>query len=103
MKNELKVERYDASEAAAKKKKILKIVSTGVGVAALSTMLGCYGLQQKATKTDTMTVNKDTVTVNKALDTIPVVEPIEEVVPTRQFYLGGNGAWFNSVIEFLEA
>ncbi len=98
MKNELKVEHYDSSEAATKKKKILKIVTTGVGAAALSTMLGCYGLQ-KTTNTDTMTVNKDTVTANKALDTIP--EPIEE--PMRFQIMGGNGAWFNSVIEFLEA
>ena len=92
MENELKVERYDASEAAAKKKKILKKVTTGVGAAALVTVLGCYGLQDRKVAVPT-TVNKDSVTVNKDLDTVPMIE----------HYLGGNGAWFNSVIEFLEA
>ena len=100
MKNELKVERYDASEVDAKKKKILKIVTKGVGATALSTMLGCYGLQ-KTTNTDTMPVNKDTVTVNQGIDTIPVVPIPFEEEPMRFQIMGGNGAWFNSVIEFL--
>ena len=46
MKSQLKVERYDASKAAAKKNKILKIVAIGVGATALATVLGYYGLTQ---------------------------------------------------------
>ena len=73
---ELQVEHYDASEVEAKRKKILKIVAVGVGIAALSTMLGCFGLK-KASKT----------------------EPVE-YEPMNEFLLGGNGAWFNSIIQF---
>ena len=125
MENELKVERYDASEAAAKKKKILKKVTTGVGAAALVTVLGYYGLAQDRKGTEPMTVKDgsdtvpvivkkdlDTVLVKEDLDTIPmtvkkdtvpvpVKKNVDTVVPMRTFYIGGNGAWFNSVIEFL--
>ena len=118
MKNELKVERYDASEAAAKKKKILKRVATGVGATTLVTVLGYYGLAQDKKGTEPRSVNEgfDTVTViiKKDLDTVPVKKDsdtvsvpvkkdVDTVAPMRTFYLGGNGAWFNSVIEFLEA
>ena len=92
MENELKVEHYDASEVEVKKKKILKIVATGIGIAALTTILGCFGLQ-KAKK------SADTTTVNKGSDTIPVIEPVEDE-PMIEFIMGGNGAWFNSVIQF---
>jgi hypothetical protein len=98
MKNELKVEHYDASKVEAKKRKILKIVSTGVGAVALSTMLGCYGLKKGA---ESANVKQDLDTAPIIVtDTVPVIEPIK---PMETFILGGGGAWFNSVIEFLEA
>ena len=105
MKNELQVEQYDALKAAAKKKKMLQRVATGVGAAALVTVLGCYGLRG-AKGTDSTSLKKDLntapMTIKNDLDTVPVIEPIEDV-PMRTFMMGGNGAWFNSVIEFLEA
>ena len=88
----LKVEHYDASEVAAKKMKILKTVATGVGAAALTTLLGCYGCAK----------GPDSTSVKNDLDTAPETEPIEDA-PMRTFMVGGNGAWFNSVIEFLDA
>ena len=76
MKNELKIERYDASEAAAKKKKILKRVATGVGATTLVTVLGYYGLAQDKKGAEPRIVNEglDTVTViiKKDLDTVPM-------------------------------
>ena len=120
MKNELKVEHYDSSEATTKKKKILKIVSTGVGAAALSTMLGCFRLK-KSKKTDTMPVKENLDTVPPVIDPINKFKkcpnghyfpsdkeecpfcPTTDDVPMRTFICGGGGAWFNSVVEFLEA
>jgi len=127
-KNELKVEHYDASEVEAKKKKILKKVATGVGATALVTVLGYYGLAQAAEPVlikenlDTMQIadikEKSDTVPTIVLDTVPVavkqdldIEPITTdtidigtiVLPMGTFILGGGGAWFNSVIEFLEA
>ena len=73
-KNELQVERYDAAEVEAKKKKILKRIAIGIGVAAL---LGYFGLCRTTPSTKTT------------------------IEPMIQFMTGGNGAWFNSVIVFL--
>jgi len=132
MKKELQVEQYDSSEVEAKRKKILKIVATGVGATALATVLGYYGLVQNKKDTEPMfvknnldtvpiIVKKDTVPdiVNKELDTVPVpikkkpknvkkanaVPPVTtdtvEYEPMIEHIMGGNGAWFNSVIEFL--
>jgi len=134
MKNELKVEHYDSSEVAAKKKKMLKKVATGVGAAALVTTLGYFGLVQDKKATEPIVVNEnldtasiktelvevlDTVPSIADLDTVPVPvkkkpktvkgnpDPVDTVVidiePMRDFIMGGGGAWFNSVIEFLEA
>jgi hypothetical protein len=110
--NKLQVEQYDASEVEAKKKNILKKVATGVGAAALLTVLSAYGLAQEKKDIDSTFVKQD-------LDTVPVIvkqdlniEPITVkkdtidigtiVLPMETFILGGGGAWFNSVIEFLE-
>ena len=77
-KDELKVEHYDAEKAKAKKKKILKRIAIGAGVAALIALLGYFGLVK----------DKD------GLGKWPHNEPMTE------FMVGGNGAWFNSVIVF---
>jgi len=134
MKKELQVEHYDSSEVAAKKRKILKRVATGVGAAALVTTLGYFGLVQGKKDTEHTIVKNDldTVPVNvkNDLDTVPKIvendldtvpktvkktpktvkgnpDPVDTVVidiePMRDFIMGGGGAWFNSVIEFLEA
>ena len=70
--DELKVEKYDAAEAEVKKKKILKRVSV-----ALLAVLRYFGL------------------VKNVPDKSPNTKPMDE------FMVGGNGAWFNSVIIFL--
>ena len=170
-KNELRVERYDASELATKKKKILKKVATGVGAAALTTMLGCFELHAGTSApaneyldTIPMTVKQDSDTIVQQTITGVVQDELGEPVigatvmiqgtgqgtvtdidgrfsisapanavlifsfvgmetvkrrvaasqtemnvtinigtiemPMMLFMLGGNGAWFNSVIEF---
>jgi hypothetical protein len=117
--NKLQVQQYDASEVEAKKKKILKKVATGVGAAALVTVLGYYGLAQDAQATEPVFIKEKSDTVPAiVLDTVPVavkqdldIKPITTdtidigtiVLPMGTFMLGGGGAWFNSVIEFLEA
>ena len=134
MKNELQVEQYDASEVESKKKKIRRIVATGVGATALATVLGYYGLVQDKKGSEPIIVKNeldtvpiiikndlDTVsmTIKENLDTVPVkkkapkkvkkvntaqsVIDTVEYVPMIEHYCGGNGAWFNSVVEFLEA
>jgi hypothetical protein len=137
MKKELKVEHYDSSEVAAKKKKMLKRVATGVGAAALVTTLGYFGLVQDKKATEPIVVNEnlDTVriSVQKDLDTVPTTVqtdldtvpmavkktpkkskkaattvnadtvPVIEFIEMETFICGGGGAWFNSVVEFLEA
>jgi hypothetical protein len=106
--NELKVQQYDASEASAKKSKILKVVATGVGATALVTMLGCYGLRDGGNTSTNEYLDIDSMTVKQDLGTAPIaaadtidVGTIE--LPMSVFMLGGNGAWFNSVIEFPKA
>jgi len=69
--DELRVEQYDAEEAEAKKKKILKRVS-----AALLAVLRYFGL------------------VKNVPDKSPNTKPMDE------YMCGGNGAWFNSVVVF---
>jgi len=71
-KDELQVEQYDAAEAEAKKKKILKRVGIGAGAAVLLGVLGYFGLLA-----------------------------FQEYYLT-QFMVGGNGAWFNSKVVFIE-
>ena len=71
-KDELHVEQYDAAEAEAKRKRILKRVGIGVGVAIILAILGYFGLV--------------------ALHDYYMTE----------FMVGGNGAWFNSKVIFLE-
>jgi len=101
MEKELKVEHYDASEVESKKKKILKIVTTGVGAAALATLLGCYGCTKRSDSTSVKN-DLDTASKTESVEDVPETEPIEDVHMRFQI-MGGNGAWFNSVIEFLEA
>ena len=133
MKKELKVEHYDSSEVEAKKKKMLKRVATGVGAATLATTLGYFGLVQdkKATEPIVIIENLDTVSIKtelvEVLDTVPSIADLDTVpvkktpksksvkkdldttavapppIEMETFILGGGGAWFNSVIEFLEA
>jgi hypothetical protein len=98
--NKLQVQQYDASEVEAKKKKILKIVATGVGTVALTTMLGCYGLRGGKSAPTNEHVDTIPMTVKQDSDTIDIGTI---VLPMGTFILGGGGAWFNSVIEFLEA
>jgi hypothetical protein len=71
-KDELQVEHYDADAAAAKKKKIQKRVAIGVGAAALLVLLGYFGLLY-----------------------------VRDLLMT-EYIMGGNGAWFNSKVRFLE-
>jgi hypothetical protein len=81
-KDELQVEQYDAVEVEAKKKRILKKVGIGVGVAALLGLLGIFGLLK----------------LNEAPnipEEPPSVDYTEYAVP------GGNGAWFISSVVFL--
>ena len=70
--DELKVEQYDAAKAEAKRRLILKRVGIGVGVAALIAVLGYFGL----------VVLRDFF--------------------MNEYMVGGNGAWFNSKVVFLE-
>ena len=85
MKNELKVEHYDSSEVAAKKKKMLKRVATGVGAASLVTTLGYFGLVQdkKATESIVINENLDTVSIKtelvEVLDTVPSIADLDTV------------------------
>ena len=76
-KDELRIGQYDAAEAEAKKKKILKRVGIGIGVAVLLAVLGYFGLVGAQDKNGPDTSQ-----------------------PMTEFMLGGNGAWFNSVIVF---
>ena len=99
--NKLQVQQYDASEMEAKKQRILKKVATGVGAVALTTLLSCSGLRGGASVPANdehlvdipMTVEQDSNIID--IGTI--------VLPMSTFLLGGNGAWFNSVIELPKA
>jgi len=71
-KNELYVEQYDAADAEAKKKRILFKVGIGVGGVALLALLALFGL----------------------------IVFGDQIMPGE--YVGGNGAWFNSKVIFLE-
>ena len=113
--NKLQVQQYDVSEVEAKRKKILRKVATGVGAVALTALLSYYGLRgegstpaneyldaEPAIAQDTIpipTIVQDTILVI-AQDTIPPPPPD---LPMIEFIMGGNGAWFNSVIEFPKA
>ena len=68
--DELRVEHYDAEDAAIKKKKILKRIGIGAGIAAILAILGYFGLNA-----------------------------LQEKIMT-EFIMGGNGAWFNSKMVF---
>ena len=87
-KDGLHVEQYDAAKAETKRKKILKRVGIGVGAAVLLAVLGYFGLVKEQPKSEP--------------DTPPGIESVTEptITPMTEFMLGGNGAWFNSVIIF---
>ena len=94
--DELQVGQYDAAEAEAKRKKIRKRVKTGVGVSVLLAVLGYFGLVREQDRND-----QDTPQSIESMATPsnePTAEPSDE--PMTEFFLGGNGAWFNSVIVF---
>ena len=102
-KDELRVEHYDATAADMKKKKILKIIGAGIGVAVATTVLGYFGLVAMKNRT-TPNKTSPTVTQNKpnpdtSQNRPPSQRPDNWRGPNVK---GGSGAWYASVVVHLE-
>ena len=78
-KDELQVENYDAMSAEAKRKRILKRVGIGIGVAIVAAILGYFGLDRIQNN------------YNPDSPEVPIID--DWCVP------GGAGAWYSSVVE----
>ncbi|MCL2383269.1 MAG: hypothetical protein FWC79_03815 [Oscillospiraceae bacterium] len=107
-KDELKVEQYDAETAEKKKKKILKRVGIGIGVAVVVGVLGYFGLTALQNDTSQNNANQNNTRQNSIRQNNVRENDIRQNNTSQNTdwrgpeLVGGSGTWYASVVVPLE-